>query len=77
MAKKKSDDLEFLPGEDVITNTGKKMNVWSSKGTFKLNGNDDKNNTYDKSSYMDVSKFLYEPPIRILFRIIIYSKLKS
>lgn len=40
-------------------------------------GNDDKNNTYDKSSYMDVSKFLYEPPIRILFRIIIYSKLKS
>ena len=42
--EKKSDDLEFLPGEEVITNTGKKMNVWSSKGTFKLNGNDDTNN---------------------------------
>ena len=43
--EKKSDDLEFLPGEEVITNTGKKMNVWSSKGTFKLNGKEDSNNS--------------------------------
>ena len=42
--EKKSDDLEFLPGEEVITNTGKKMNVWSSKGTFKLNENNNTSN---------------------------------
>lgn len=31
--------IEYLPGEGVITNTGKKMNVWTSKGSFKLDSN--------------------------------------
>ncbi len=34
--EKKDNDLEYLPGEEVTTNEGKKMKVWSSKGTFRL-----------------------------------------
>lgn len=34
--EKRDNDLEYLPGEEVTTNEGKKMKVWSSKGTFRL-----------------------------------------
>lgn len=37
-------------------------------------GNTDKNKAYDKSSYIDVARFLYEPPLQILFRLVINSK---
>lgn len=47
---KKDNDLEFLPGEEVITNTGKKMKVWSSKGTFKLESEKQININGDKES---------------------------
>ncbi len=33
---KKDNDLEFLPGEEIKTNSGRKMRVWSSKGSFHL-----------------------------------------
>ena len=39
-------------------------------------GNVEKHNEYDKSSYEDGTKFLYEPPLQVLFKIALNSKQK-
>ena len=53
----------------------KKNKIVDIRNIF-AHGNDDKNSAYDKTSYDDVVKFLYEPPLQILFKIVMISKLK-
>ncbi len=48
--EKKDNDIEFLPGEEVKTKSGRKMRVWSSKGTFRLEEGEKNNNGVDINS---------------------------
>lgn len=51
----------------------KKNKIVDIRNIF-AHGNADTNHAYDKSSYEDVVKFLYEPPLEVMFRIVMNSK---